>query len=238
MMEKFIDMLFEPINEFLRGFISFLPGLLAMLFILILGFISAWIVRIVLLRIFKVINFDIWCDRVGLTAIIRKGDVWAKPSEVFGRILFWFLIILFLMIGLSALQLKTIDGLIAQFFLYIPRAFSALLILIVGYIFAGFVSRAVLIAAVNSGYHYAKILAEAVRLLFVVLILAMSLEQLQIAPGIVMAAFSIIFGGIVLALAIAFGVGGIDAAKRIIERGGEERREEKKEEVGRDIEHL
>lgn len=237
-MEKFIDMLFEPINEFLRGFISFLPGLLAMLFILILGFISAWIVRIVLLRIFKVINFDIWCDRVGLTAIIRKGDVWAKPSEVFGRILFWFLIILFLMIGLSALQLKTIDGLIAQFFLYIPRAFSALLILIVGYIFAGFVSRAVLIAAVNSGYHYAKILAEAVRLLFVVLILAMSLEQLQIAPGIVMAAFSIIFGGIVLALAIAFGVGGIDAAKRIIERGGEERREEKKEEVGRDIEHL
>ena len=237
-MENFMDMLFEPINEFLRGFISFLPGLLAMLFILILGFISAWIVRIVLLRIFKVINFDIWCDRVGLTAIIRKGDVWAKPSEVFGRILFWFLIILFLMIGLSALQLKTIDGLIAQFFLYIPRAFSALLILIVGYIFAGFVSRAVLIAAVNSGYHYAKILAEAVRLLFVVLILAMSLEQLQIAPGIVMAAFSIIFGGIVLALAIAFGVGGIDAAKRIIERGGEERREEKKEEVGRDIEHL
>lgn len=237
-MENFMDMLFEPINEFLRGFISFLPGLLAMLFILILGLIFAWIVRIVLLRIFKVINFDIWCDRVGLTAIIRKGDVWAKPSEVFGRILFWFLIILFLMIGLSALQLKTIDGLIAQFFLYIPRAFSALLILIVGYIFAGFVSRAVLIAAVNSGYHYAKILAEAVRLLFVVLILAMSLEQLQIAPGIVMAAFSIIFGGIVLALAIAFGVGGIDAAKRIIERGGEERREEKKEEVGRDIEHL
>ena len=237
-MENFMDMLFEPINEFLRGFISFLPGLLAMLFILILGLIFAWIVRIVLLRIFKVINFDIWCDRVGLTAIIRKGDVWAKPSEVFGRILFWFLIILFLMIGLSALQLKTIDGLIAQFFLYIPRAFSALLILIVGYIFAGFVSRAVLIAAVNSGYHYAKILAEAVRLLFVVLILAMSLEQLQIAPGIVMAAFSIIFGGIVLALAIAFGVGGIDAAKRIIERGGEERREEKKEEVGRDVEHL
>lgn len=237
-MENFIDMLFEPMNDFWKGFVSFLPNLLIMLFTLILGFLFAWILRLVLLRIFSVINFDTWCDKVGLTAIIRKGDVWAKPSEAFGRILYWFLIILFLMIGLSALQLKTIDDLIAQFFLYIPRAFSALLILIVGYIFAGFVSRAVLIAAVNSGYHYAKILAEAVRLLFVVLILAMSLEQLQIAPGIVMAAFSIIFGGIVLALAIAFGVGGIDAAKRIIERGGEERREEKKEEVGRDIEHL
>ncbi len=98
-------------------------------------------------------NFDVWCDRDGVTAIIRKGDVWARPSEVFGRILFWFIVILSLMIGLSALQLKTIDDLIPQFILYIPRAFSALLILIAGYIFAGFVSRAVLITAVSNGYH-------------------------------------------------------------------------------------
>jgi len=53
MMENFIEILFEPINEFLRGFISFLPSLLAMLFILILGVIFAWIVRLILLRILR-----------------------------------------------------------------------------------------------------------------------------------------------------------------------------------------
>jgi hypothetical protein len=95
------------------------------------------------------------------------------------------------------------------------------------------VSRAVLIAAVNSGYRYAKLLAEAVRMLLIVLILAMALEQLQVAPGIVVAAFSIIFGGIVIALAVAFGAGGIDAARKIIEKSSEE-----KKESGRDIEHL
>ena len=236
-MEGFMDVLLQPLEDFWRGFISFVPNLLAMIFIFILGFLFAWVIRILLMRVLAVVNFDIWCDGVGLTALIRKGDVWTKPSEVFGRILYWFLVILFIMIGLSALQLPTIDNLISQFFLYIPRVFSALLILIAGYLFAGFLSRAVLIAAVNSGYHYAKILAEAVRLLLVVLILAMALEQLQIAPGIVVAAFSLLFGGIVLALAIAFGVGGIDAAKRIIEKGGEEKKE-KKEEKGRDIEHL
>ena len=68
--------------------------------------------------------------------------------------------------------------------------------------------RAVVIAAVNQGIHYARLLAEAVRLLMIVLVLAMALEQLQVAPVIVVAAFSIIFGGIVLALAIAFGIGG------------------------------
>jgi len=236
-MENYVEMLFEPINNFWKNFFSFLPNLLVMLFVFFIGFLFAWIVRAVVLRVFKVINFDSWCDRVGLTAIIRKGDVWSKPSEVFGLVIFWFLVILFLMIGLSALQLKTIDNLIAQFFLYIPRAFSAILIIIAGYIFTGFLSRAVLIAAVNSGYHYARILAEAVRLLLLVLILSMAFEQLQIAPGIVIAAFSIIFGGIVLSMAIAFGVGGIDAAKRIIEGGGEEKKEGKNEK-DKDIEHL
>lgn len=237
-MEEFIDMLLEPLGNLWKGVVGFVPNLLAMLLIFILGFFSAWLVRVFLMRIFAVVNFDKWCDRTGLTAIIRKGDVWAKPSEVLGRAAYWFLIILFVMIGLGALQLQTIDNLIFQFFLYVPRAFSALLILIIGYIITGFISRAVLIAAVNSGYHYAKILAEAVRLLLIVLILAMALEQLQIAPSIVVAAFSLIFGGIVLALAIAFGIGGIDSAKKIIEGEGEVKKTEKKEEEGRDIEHL
>lgn len=232
-MENFLNILFEPLKDFWVGFIKFIPNLLAMLIIIVGGFIFAWLVKVSFLRIFKVVNFDTWCDKVGLTAIIRKGDVWAKPSDVFGRIIYWVLIIIFLMIGLGALRIQAIDNLTSQFFLYLPRAFSALLILILGYIIAGFLSRAVLIAAVNSGYQYAKILAEAVRLLLIVLILAMALEQLQIARGIVIAAFSIIFGGIVLALAIAFGVGGIDAAKKIIEKGSEE-----KKESGRDIEHL
>ncbi|MEK7825764.1 MAG: hypothetical protein AAB266_05005, partial [Nitrospirota bacterium] len=209
------------------------PNLMAMLLILLAGILSARLVYLLLLRVFKTINFDTWCDRAGLTAVIRKGDVWGKPSEVFGHILYWLLLIIFLMIGLNALNLKAIDNLITQFLFYLPRVISALMILIVGYIIAGFLSRATLIAAVNSGYHYAKILAEAVRLLLLVLILAMALEQLQIAPGVVVAAFSIIFGGIVLALSIAFGVGGIDVAKMIIEMNSEEKRE-----TERDVEHI
>jgi hypothetical protein len=120
---------------------------------------------------------------------------------------------------------------LSQFFSYIPRFISAAIILAIGYVFSGFIRRTVLIAAANSGFHYAKILADAIHILLLVLISAMVMEQLQIAPGIVLAAFSIIFGGIVTALAIAFGVGGIDAARRIIERDSTQKREEKKDEI-------
>lgn len=217
-MEEFQGLIFDPLYDLYLKFKAFLPNFLAMLVIMGLGFLVARIARAALVKFLVAVNFDSWADRSGLTKLLRKGDLWSRPSALVGTLLFWLLVIVSLMIGLSALKIPAIDNLVSQFFGYLPRAFSAAMILIVGSLVTGFISRAVLIAAVNSGYHYAKLLAEAVRTLLIVLILAMAMEQLQIAPTIVLAAFSIIFGGIVIALAISFGVGGIDAAKRMIER--------------------
>ncbi len=233
-MTDFLNLILEPLQEVYHAFKAFLPNLLAMLVILSLGTLLARFLRFILVRFLTAIGFDSWSDRMGVTALLRKGDLWAKPARALGAIFFWILIIVVVMTGLSALKIGAIDRLVEQFFAYLPRAFSALLILIFGYVLAGFVGRTVLIAAVNSGYHYAKLLAEAVRILLTLLILAMALEQLQVAPGIVLSAFSIIFGGIVAALAISFGVAGIEAAKRMIER--EDR--EKKAGDGDEIQHL
>lgn len=231
-MNDFLNLILEPLQELFLKFRIFLPNLLAMLVIMVLGIIMAKVIRLALVKALNAVNFDSWSDRMGFTKLMRKGDLWAKPSAALGAIIFWLLIIVTLMIGLSALKIPAIDNLVEHFFSYTPRAFSAALILIIGYLVTGFISRAVLIAAANSGFHYAKFLAEAVRALMTVLILAMVMEQLQIAPSIVLAAFSIIFGGIVVALAISFGVGGIGVAKQMIERETVEKRaEEAKDEI-------
>jgi len=232
-MQDFLTLVLEPFREVFAGFTRFAPNVLAMLTILIGGLVIARIVRLLLRKVLTVFSFDAWSDRMGFTVMMRKGDLWTKPTEAVVHAVFWFLVVFTLMIGLGALKVHAVDNLVAQFFLYLPRVFSAVLILIIGYVAAGFLSRTVLIALVNNGYHYAKLLAEAVRLLLIVLILAMALEQLQVAPNIVVAAFSIIFGGIVIALAIAFGVGGIEAARRMIEKGAAEKIEGKD-----DIQHL
>lgn len=234
-MKDFINLILEPLKDLFLKFKGFAPNLLAMLVILLVGIVFARIIKLLLVKFLTAIKFDSWSDRMGFTKLMRKGDLWAKPSAILGEIVFWLLIIVTLMSSLNALQIPAIDHLVGQFFSYIPRIFSAAMILIVGYVLSGFVSRAVLIAASNSGFHYAKILAEAIHTSLIVLILSMVMEQLQIAPGIVLAAFSIIFGGIVIALAIAFGVGGIDAARRIIEKESIAKREE---ETKDEIEHL
>lgn len=234
-MEDFLNLILEPLKELFLKFKDFVPNLLAMLVILLAGILIARIIKVTLVKFLTAIKFDSWSDRMGFTKLMRKGDLWSKPSAIIGGIVFWLLIIVTLMSGLNALQIPAIDLLVGQFFSYIPRLVSAAMIMIVGYVLSGFISRTVLITAANSGFHHAKLLAKAVSALLLVLIMAMVMEQLQIAPSIVIAAFSIIFGGIVVALAIAFGVGGIDAAKRVIENEAMTKREE---ETKDEIEHI
>jgi len=234
-MSDFLNLILEPLQQLFHKLEEFAPNFLAMLVILLAGILFAWLLRKLVIKLLDTLQFDSWSDRKGFTTLMRKGDMWGKPSLLAGAFVFWVTVIVALMTGLSALNINAIDQLVSQFFVYLPRAFSAILILGIGYIFAGFVSRAVLISAVNSGYHYAKLLAEAIRILLTTLILAMVMEQLQIAPGIVLAAFTIICGGIVLALSISFGVGGIDAARRVIERQATREDQEPEKE---DIQHL
>lgn len=230
-MPGFFQLIFEPLREVYSKFVNFLPNLLAMLIVIVAGVIAAWLIKALLVHGLKAVKFDSWSDRMGLTSAMRKGDLWSKPTAVLGSVVFWILIIIAVMAGLSTLKMDAIDNLVASFVLYLPRAMSAVLILVFGYIIAGFVGRAVVIAAVNQGFHYARLFAEAVRLLMIVLILAMALEQLQVAPIIVVSAFSIMFGGIVLALAISFGVGGIESARKIIEKEYADRQEKHRDEI-------
>jgi len=233
-MMDFLNLILEPLQDMFLKFKAFIPSLLAMLVILLLGILLAKLLRLVLLKFLLAIKFDSWSDRMGFTTLMRKGDLWLKPSVVLAGIVFWLLVIVTLMVGLGALDVSAIDNLVEQFFSYLPRVFSAAVILAVGYLFTSFISRAVLIAMANSGYHYARLLAEAIRVLLMLMLLAMVMEQLQIATNVVLAAFSILFGGIVVALAIAFGVGGIDTARRIVEQ----KFTEEPPKVPDDIEHL
>ncbi|MBI5100407.1 MAG: hypothetical protein HZB33_01020 [Nitrospirae bacterium] len=233
-MEGFLSLILEPINEVYLKFKGFFPNILAMLTIIIIGICVAWLVKTVFLKVFKAIKFDNWCDRMGITALMRKGDIWAKPAEVVVKVIFWLFVIVSIMVGFSALNHQAINSLVNQFFLYLPNAFSAVLILFIGYMVAGFLSRAALIAAVNGGLSYAKLIANAVRLMLAVLFFAMALEQLNVAPKIVVSAFTIIFGGIVMAIAISFGIAGIETAKRIIEGEKTKLENDKKG----DVEHI
>ncbi len=216
-MNEVFRLIEEPLRTLYVEVSAFLPRLLAMCVIILAGIVSARIVRFVLARLLNAISFDSWSDRMGFTSMLRKGDFWSKPSSTVAGFLFWLVILVAFLTGMSALHIRVIDELIGAIVGYLPRIVSAVMILVLGYVASGFLSRGLLISLVNSGFHAARQYSRIARGLLIVLILAMALEQLQVAPGVVIAAFSIIFGGIVLALAISFGVAGVDHAKKMLD---------------------
>ncbi|HEY5649356.1 MAG TPA: hypothetical protein VLB09_03660 [Nitrospiria bacterium] len=228
----------KPMEDFFQQLGAFLPHLLAMLSIIILGIAAAWIAKVIVLRLLDVFNFDQFSTRVGLSQALGKGGLREVPSKVIGRIVFWTIILTFLILGLGTLQFSPVDRVVDQAFTYIPRFLIALTIIGVGIIFGNFVGRATLIGAVNAQFPQARFLARGVRLAVFLFALAMAFEQLGIATSVIVATFSIAFGGVVLALAIAFGLGAKDTVKNWIEKTLDESKEEGGDEKDDDLSHL
>jgi len=232
MSEPFTARLLAAINDFYEGVMRFLPGLLAFLLILALGLAAAWVVRAVTRRLLTAAHFDRLADSSGAGQLLTRADLRATPSALAASFLFWVLLASFAMAALSALDVEAIDRLTAEFFLYLPRIFAALVILLVGFLLANFLSRATLLAAINAGAPSPRVMSLVVKFLITVLAFAMALEQLHIARSIVLAAFVISFGAVMLSLAIAFGIGGREVARRMLERRFEGK------DQGDELEHL
>ncbi|HVT99702.1 MAG TPA: hypothetical protein VHE33_19535 [Acidobacteriaceae bacterium] len=194
---------------------TLLPGILAFivafLFFLLLGWLVSWIV----IRILSGLRFD---ERIGRGAnAMAEFSPRATPSLLIGRVVFWCFVIAGVVVGVSALGTEehTISGWMLA---YVPRVVGAAILLLAGNVLARFVSRSVLITGVNLNLSFARLLSMGVRWLILVLTGAMVLDHLALGGEIVELGFGILFGGIVLALSLAVGLGSRDLVSRSLER--------------------
>jgi hypothetical protein len=210
--------LLAPLAELGQKLYALLPNVLAMTIILAGGILVAWLTGTLLERLLRAIGIDRLSDRAGLSAALVRGGVKTDPSRLIGRAGYWLVLVFVVMAALGALNVQPVSHFIQSFLAYLPHLFTALLILIGGYLLSNFVSQGVLIAAVNAGLPPARSLAASSRWAVRLVAAAMALEQLGIAQQVVVVGFGILLGGIVLAAAIAFGLGARDLAKSYLEQ--------------------
>lgn len=210
--------LLTPLEFVGRHILSVLPNVFAMGLLILGGMLTAWAVGTSVERILRAIGFDHISNRLGTTAVLLRSGIKIDPSRIIGRTLHWTIILFASIAGLSALNLAPINQFAQSFLAYVPHLITAGIILLAGYICSNIASQAVLIAAVNAGLPPARLIANCSRWGLQLLAAAMALEQLGIAEHIVVVGFGISWGGIVLAAAIAFGLGATDMAKDFLER--------------------
>lgn len=212
------DLLMEPLKKFISKIADFLPSLLIGLILVITGFLLAMILRAIVTRLSRLLKMDGLSDKVGLTQILQKSGIREPVSWLIGNALYWVVLISFVIMGLDALKIPAVENLLREFWFYLPNVIAAVVILAAGYLLGNFLGRAALIAAVNAGIAVSGLIGKFVKFTVFIMAATMALELLGLGEETVLIAFAVVFGGVVLALAIAFGFGGRDIAKEHIEK--------------------
>ena len=208
------DALHQSLYRILALLIAILPGILAFFVALLIFTLIGMALSALLRRVFLRIHLD---DR-----LTRGNPDWTpstSPTQIIARGSFWACVLIGLIIGVSAFDASYATGtnLPISLLPYLTHAVGAILILIAGTLIARFLARSVLIGAVNAQLQYARFLSLGVKWLVLVLTAAMALDHLEIAGNIVELAFGILFGGIVLTLALAIGLGSRELVSRSLE---------------------
>lgn len=221
------NLIVEPVREMLTKILGYLPTLLGALIILVVGWIIAKVIRGIVNQVLKVIRFDSLADKAGISEILRKGGLKATAGEVLSGLVYWLVIIMVLVMVVNALGMPQASGVLESLFAYIPNVIAALFVLVIGMFLASFVSGIVHTAASNANFPKPDMLAGISRWAIIIFAATISLRELGIAPLLVTTTFNILFGGVCLALALAFGLGGKDAAARYLEQLQKKRSEQK-----------
>jgi hypothetical protein len=216
MIQQIADALVESWRSFTSAFALFVPRLVAGTIIFAAGFLVALVFRRLIHRLLVSIDFGRLMRRVGASEMLSNAGL--PPAELLlAKIVFWIVWIGFIVSAVDTLQFAPFQGLVQEFLRVVPRFLVALLVLTLGFLVGNFVWRASLLAAVNAGIPGARLISSALRLLVIAVGIVMALEEIGLATSVILTAFAITFGAPMLAMAIAFGLGGRHAARELLE---------------------
>jgi hypothetical protein len=216
MWEQVSQALNQSFTRVMTRIASLLPGFVALVVALFVAALIAWAVGFVLRRFLRSFDFDRKISGWGLPGFRSEGD--RSPTDWAVRIVSWSIVFVGFLVGVTAFEATLTSLLVSQLFAYLPNLVAAIVVLLVGGAAARFFSRSVLIGAVNLNVQYASLLSIGTKWLILVLTAAMALNHLEIGGKIVDEAFAILFGGIVLTLSLAVGLGARDLVSRSLER--------------------
>jgi small-conductance mechanosensitive channel len=231
MRETILQGLEQAYRNLGRMIAEFLPRFLVMLIIIAIGLLVALALKYILRALLRLTKLDRVSEQAGATSVLRLAHL-PPMTELLSRSLFWVTWLCFIVVGLGVLGIASLQEQISRLLRFLPEVLVAILVLFLGVAIANFLSRAALLAAVNAGHASARVVSWAIRIGIWILAITMALEELGLARQTVISAFSIVFGATMLGLAIAFGLGGQELARKCLERylGGSRKEKEKEPE--------
>lgn len=212
---------FNVLDSLQSGFtqlISYLPQIIGALVVLVIGYIIARLLRAVITRVLKRLHFDDRMSRAGQGGTyVQRLSPRNSPSRLIGTVVFAVIMLFVLSSAIGTLGIPALTGFMNVVLGYLPRVLAALLIFLVAAAIAGAVGT--LVERTMGDTPSGRMARTAAPTLVMAIGVFMILTQLRIAPVIVTVTYVALVGAIALGSAIAFGLGGREAAAEMINSG-------------------
>jgi mechanosensitive ion channel-like protein len=214
----------DLVSEILRAFgdaisvlFAFIPALIGALIILLIGWIVGRVVAAIVRRLLHAAHFDQAMERAGIGAYLQRGGLRTSAVDILASLVFWFIFLIFVLAAADALHIPAISNIVNAIVLWLPQLFVALLVLIIGALLARLVGEVVRRAMDGAGVSGGPILASVAAVAVFAFAAIIALNQIGVGSAIVQVLFASVMFGLALALALAFGLGGRDTAKNIVD---------------------
>jgi small-conductance mechanosensitive channel len=218
--------MFQSLQDAISVFVSYIPQLIGALVILIVGYIIAKALQALVGRVLQAVGFDSWMERGGIKQFFDRAQTNQTPHSILGLLVFWFVFIIAITMAADALGIPQVSAVLGQLIAYIPNIIVAILILILAALLANF------LASIVRGATGSDLLSSIARYAILVYAAFAALTQLGIAVELTAPTFLIVLGAVALAAAIAFGIGGREVARDIVEKAYGHIDEEDEEQKG------
>lgn len=207
-MEQQFDIVMTSLRSFMSDLGSFLPMLIGAVAILIVGWLVAKLLHFVVVRGLKGMQFHALMESAGVDDFLKKGGVRKSTVDVLGVMVYWLVVLMTLLTTFNMLGLTALSTLFHRVAEFVPSVIVATLTLTIGLYFARFVANAVTAYTRNVGMVDADLVGRLTRWAITVFVVVLAIGQFNIPDRIFESMVLMLFGGAVLALALAFGFGG------------------------------
>src|SRR5258707_10709489 len=206
----------EAFSTLLGEVLNFLPLLIVATLLLIIGYFIAKAVRELMTRALRALHFDDVANRAGITRALRLAGTQLDAAGVLADIEFWWILLVFIELAMNTLGLVQISAFLNAVLGYIPNVIAAVLIVVIGGLLARVIADVIRGAAAEAGLSTASLLAEVARWAIIIFAVLAALTQPNVAPNMIFIFFAALMAMLALAGGLAFGLGGVDAARGLI----------------------
>jgi hypothetical protein len=208
----------DTAREFVHRTAEFLPSLVKALVFVVLGYVLARIARFAVERALRAMNLNVLTERAGTDNFLAQAGLRGDTCTLFGLLAFWLVILESLVEAFGSLGLTYITDLLHRIVLFTPNLLIAMLVVIFGSYCARFLGNAVENFCLQAQVPDGDMLSRIARYIVLAFVIMIALSQVEVGGEIVQHTFLIILAGLMLALALAFGLGGRDWAASLLQR--------------------